>query len=258
MKLKRRTFFSNPEWLSLPWKDRPKTPIDEVVDISAVLANIFVRSSDPEATCQPQELIRHIDHCWKLEGELLQFWARFNEMYRGSMYWSEFSRHDNATDSEEFGKVFPVAFHYPNLRIAHTCAIYWSTLILLWATLAQLYQLPGPLTAAQTTTDNDGSSGSSGTSSDDSSPAQPDARFAALTASTLAAARNICQSLEYYMLDEMKAIGPQAAIIPLSAVIDTLPAFPGCERELAWAKAASEKIVEKGLRLMRFVNVEEE
>ena len=257
VKAKRSTFLSDPEWLTLPWKDRPKTPVDEVVDISAVLANIFIQSSTID---QLHELSRHLDRCWKLESELLQFWASFNKMYRGTLYWSELSRDDNATDSEEFGKVFPVAFHYPNVRIAHTCMIYWSALILLWATLGQLYQTIGPLLAAQTATDNDSSSSSNNDADVSSlSSAQPDyLRFAALTASTITAAHNICQSLEYYMRDEMKAFGPQACIIPLSAVVDTLPAFPGCERELAWAKAAFEKIAEKGFKLMRFVNVVEE
>jgi hypothetical protein len=59
------------------------------------------------------------------------------------------------------------------------------------------------------------------------------------------------------MQKEMKGLGPTVTVIPLMAVIDILPNFPHCSRELAWAKALCEKFNEKGLRLMKYLDSEE-
>jgi hypothetical protein len=58
------------------------------------------------------------------------------------------------------------------------------------------------------------------------------------------------------MQEEMKGVGPAITAIPLMAVLDVLPNFPHCSRELAWAKAVFGKFSEKGLRLMKCLDSE--
>jgi hypothetical protein len=170
--------------------------------------------------------------------------------------------------------VFPVAFYFPNLTIAFTCMIYWASIILLWAVLSQLYQVLATINV------HDGALGSS---SGGSCPTCSDADIShdtchcaeRLTAAqiaqfdmselppiepridVLAATRNICQSLEYCMRQEMRCSGATVTVIPLMAVIDVLRNIPQCRRELAWAQAAFEKVNARGFRLMKFLDTED-
>jgi hypothetical protein len=206
--------------------------------------------------------LKIVDRCWKIEAELRQLFTDLENGNPGPLYWPELSTTVNPADDAELGKVFPVAFHFPNLVTAFTCMIYWASLMLLWAVLSHVYQLLGTLKVHNTATDSPADAGGedkpptpqhSTTTQFDMSQLLPvDPRI-----DVLAASRNICQSLEYCMQKEMKGLGPTITVIPLMAVIDILPNFPHCSRELAWAIAVREKFNEKGLRLMKYLDSEE-
>ncbi len=274
VKTQRSTYLSDPEWMELPWKGRVKTPIDQLVDISAGLARILVQGfeiQDLESIVIFHAAMGLIGRCREMELKLRDFYADFDKGNRGRLYWSKFTTADNSADDVKLGKVFPVAFHFPNIRVAHTCMIYWTTMILLWATLSHLYrvlattELPNEVlhgladNCSQNFADAESSNAACGEDVQLYSN-QPD--FNQLLPleprlDVVTAMRNICQSIEYCMQDEMKSIGPQATVIPLMAVIDTLPALPHHGRELAWARAAFEKVKEKGFHLLRYLDKEE-
>jgi hypothetical protein len=249
--------------------------LDEVLDRTAALANLFVEGFDIEGLESTRLLLaalKIVDRCWKIEAELRQLFTDLENGNPGPLYWPELSTAVNPADDAELGKVFPVAFHFPNLQTAFTCMIYWASLILLWAVLSHVYQLLGTLKVHNTATDSPADTCCHGCAGDcsghdacscegnpqhttqfDMSQLLPvDPRI-----DVLAASRNICQSLEYCMQKEMKGLGPTITVIPLMAVMDILPNFPHCSRELAWAKAQSEKFGEKGLRLMKYLDSEE-
>jgi hypothetical protein len=188
------------------------------------------------------------------------------------LHWPELSTEVNPADDAERGKLFPVAFHFPNLIIAHTCMIYWAALILLWAILMHVYEVLSTLQVhIDDLADAEGSScpvcsnadSSHYTSNcEDGGKVAQRAKFDVTDLppiepriDVLAAIRNICQSVEYCMQEEMRGMGPAVTVIPLMAVIDVLPIFPHHVRELAWAQAAFNKVNEKGFRLMRHVEI---
>jgi hypothetical protein len=222
--------------------------------------------------------LKIVDRCWKIEAELRQLFTALENGSPGPLYWPELSTTVNPADDAELGKVFPVAFHFPNLVTAFTCMIYWASLILLWAVLSHVYQLLGALKVHNAATDSPADTCSSchGRAGDNSShdacncedkPPTPQHTTTQFDMNqlppvdprvdVLAASRNICQSLEYCMQKEMKGLGTTVTVIPLMAVIDILPNFPHCSRELAWAIALREKFNEKGLRLMKYLDSEE-
>jgi hypothetical protein len=220
--------------------------------------------------------LKIVDRCWKIEAELRQLFTDLENGNPGPLYWPELSTAVNPADDAELGKVFPVAFHFPNLMTAYTCMIYWASLIPLWAILSHVYQLLGALKVNNTATDSspadtcchgragDNSSHDACSCEDKSPTPQHTTQFDMSQLlpvdpriDVLAASRNICQSLEYCMQKEMKGLGQAITVIPLMAVIDILPNFPHCSRELAWAKALREKFNEKGLRLMKYLDSEE-
>jgi hypothetical protein len=214
--------------------------------------------------------LKIVDRCWKIEAELRQLFTDLENRNPGPLYWPELSTAVNPADDAELGKVFPVAFHFPNLVTAFTCMIYWASLILLWAVLSHVYQLLGALKVHNTATNSSADAGDNSSHdacSREDKPPTPQHTTTQFDMSqllpvdpridVLAASRNICQSLEYCMQKEMKGLGPTITVIPLMAVIDILPNFPHCNRELAWAKALREKFNEKGLRLMKYLDSEE-
>jgi hypothetical protein len=265
---------ADPEWTDSPWQNVPKKPYDKILDKTAALANLFVEGFDIEGL-EPARLLpaalKIVDRCWKIEAELRQLFTDFENENPGPLYWPKLSTIVNPADDAVLGKVFPVAFHFPSLRTAATCMIYWATLIPLWAVLSHVYQLLGTLKVHNTTaTDSPsdarchgGNGNHDACSCEGTSPTPRTTPFdmnqllpVDPRIDVLAASRNICQSLEYCMQEEMKGLGPAVTAVPLMAVIHILPNFPHCSRELAWAKALSEKFSEKGLRLMKYLDSE--
>lgn len=263
------TYLSDPEWIELPWKGHTKTSLDQVIDISAALARLLIEGTEierleatPSRFYATTELV---DRGWKLETKLRQIFKDLEKSHRGPLYWPEFSTEDNPADSVELGKVFPVSYRFAELPIAHTCMLYWTTVILLWAVMSKLYtillsavDLNQPACRSDVNSQVEGNGAAEGKDAQLPQPQFDTNRLLPLEprVDVISASRNICQSLEYFMQDSMKSLGPQVAVIPLMAVLETLPAFPGCKRELDWAKAAFANINRKGMRLMRYLDGE--
>jgi hypothetical protein len=261
----------------LPWKNIPRSPFDQLLDKTAALANLFVQGFEIEgleSTSLLLAVLKIVDCCWKIEAELRQFYKDLKSAHPGPLHWPELSTDENPADDAELGKVFPVAFHFPNLMMAFTCMIYWASLILIWAIVSHMYQILGTIQIHNVVPDSPADDSCLDCSNDggskDACSCEDRARTAHMAQfeinklpplerriDILAATRNICQSLEYCMQEEMKSLGPAATVIPLLAVIEVLPIFPHCSRELAWAKAAFEKVDGKGFRLMKHLDSEE-
>ena len=161
--------------------------------------------------------LKIVDRCWKIEAELRQLFTDFENGNPGPLYWPELSTAVNPADDAKLGKVFPVAFHFPNLMTAYTCMIlYWASLILLWAVLSHVYQLLGALKVDNTATDSPAGTCRHGRAGDKSSHEacscedEPTPRRTTQfdmnqllpvdpRIDVLAASRNICQSIEYCM-----------------------------------------------------------
>lgn len=271
IKTRRPTYLADSDWTELPWKNIPKRPFDQLLDKTAVLANLFVQGLEIESLTSTSLLVaalKVVHRCWELEAELRQLYDGIESATPGPLHWPELSTEENPADDAELGKVFPVAFHFPNLMMAFTCMIYWASSILVWAILAQMYQVLGtmqrqnivPESGSCLTCSNTDSGYDTCSCEDGSKTAKFDIKELPALESridVLGAARNICQSVEYCMQEDMKSLGTSATVIPLMSVIDVLPAFPHCSRELAWAKAAFVKVNQRGFRLMKYVASEE-
>ena len=258
LKSRQPSYLADPDWVELPWKTISKTPFDQLLDITATLANLFVQASEIEgleSTGLLSAALGVVKHCWKIDDELGRFYENFERENRGSLYWPAFSTEDNPADDAVMGKVFPVAFQFSNLQLAFTCMIYWASSILLWAILSRIYELLGTLqshNACQLCSEDNGNHDTCNAPHFDTGQVPPmEPRI-----DVLAAARNICQSIEYCMQEEMKGVGPAATVIPLLAVIELLANFPQCSRELSWAKSAFARLFQRGYRLMTHIGKE--
>ncbi|KAH0847032.1 C6 zinc finger domain protein [Fonsecaea pedrosoi] len=249
------SFLGDPLWLEVPWQVKPKTPYDRIYDF---------------LTCAPEllrqgEMLEHMDFdgklqlatkmiwkCWKLDAELQSVYDSLEKSHDGPLYWPELAKDQSLDVGSKDGMLFPVAFHFPNLSIANTVIISWGVQAILWQGLWNLYGLIAELQTAfaegaafaQGNVD-----GATGFSTDDVGsifhfpPLEHRADFAA-------PCRNILQSVEYSLQDDMLDQGPKCVAAPLRMAIETLLPFPQYRREVDWAERAVKKIQERSFRLL--------
>jgi hypothetical protein len=173
---------------------------------------------------------------------------------------------DNDTADPELGKVFPVSYHFMDLQTAQICMLYWMTLVITSSILEDMYDHLSQIqkdeeTASQGSNpllfpENENNTNSSFQSTPVSSAAIHLRSLPILPHShnIVSLAKDICQSVEYCLLDEMRCSGPGSALTPLYvAILVFKKNLPQCRRELVWARDAMEKLQERGHRLMKFV-----
>lgn len=252
------TYLATPDWLSKPWSTHPKSRLDQVFDFCSLAPEIF-QHADKIDGLSPHDalhkMIHLVDRCWKIDAALGQFYTELESNALGPLYWHKLARENNLPEDVEAGKVFPVAFHFPNLYIATTMMYYWSTLLMLRAGLCGLYQAIASVGLNCREID------CGCVSCNDKVPANGFHihRFKMSQLLPLgqclefpSIAWNICQSVEYCMQETMLSLGPTAVSAPLAIVIDTMKVLPGYDREVSWAKAAVARVTERGLRILKY------
>ena len=250
---------SSPLWTETPWKNKPKAPVDRLIDFLTQAPEIYVEVSRL-GHLSPQALLTKtldlIDRCWELHDEVQAFFSDYESTLPGPLYEPFLSTETNPADNPSDGKVFPVAFHFRNLGLANIAMWYWTIKLLVCSGMADgfysiihnmksdpqianagcgycdacLVEQPGCLTRARL---------------DGLRPLGECKDYWTL-------AWNICQSFEYYM--QMMGIGPIAVTAPLTIVAEILKSHPEKDRETRWVKASLKKVEERGLRFLGFVD----
>ena len=202
-------------------------------------------------------MLKLVDRCWQIDVGLEQFYTELESSTLGPLYWPKLSLEKSPVDDAELGKVFPVAFHFLNLKISSTLIFYWATLLMLWSGLFQLYRAISALNldcqeigccCVSCKDKKSDSGGGTHIHKFDMSRLPPLGHRLDFPS----AAWNVCQSVEYCMQESMLSFGPYSVAAPLAIVIDTLKDIPRYGRELSWAKAALARVTEKGLRLLQY------
>lgn len=110
--------------------------------------------------------------------------------------------------------------------MASTCVLCWTLCIILWSGLTKLYYAIATVDLANdfigTAPTGDGKGDGKPSKLFDMRQLPPlEQRI-----DTIDLIRNICQSFEFCMQDEMRSMGPSAIIFPLQVVIDHLKVRP--------------------------------
>jgi hypothetical protein len=185
--------------------------------------------------------------------------------FSSPMYWSVLATEPNTADDPIRGKVFPVAYNFPNMTVARSLMLYWACRLLVWAGFLFLYRgiLELEIEAADARCSNypdcamfdDGMcycrhlvEKPAGCYKFDPSLLKPldyrtDLRLLIY---------NVCQSVEYCLKSGLTMFSSWSAGTPLSFVYETTKAFPGFERELAWMEATLRKLQHSGLRIIKY------
>ena len=262
-----------PQWTSEPWKGRPKCIKQRLFDLGLELPAIYRQASETVAIKDPAlalaNRLKVIEECVELNRRFDSWYEELRKEIPGPLYHSRFSTMTTLADDEEHGKVFPIAYEFPSLRIAHTTAMYWSLSSVLHGILLMV------LGALQPSAQESylGPSGQRHACANHKDAARCDCESKAPGPSPGAevpnlsslpswedsvricesAAANVCQSIEYYLRDESGTIGSAWAIFPLRAVMQFYHRRGG--RELQWCAAVFQKLSEgKGLEFSRHIS----
>ena len=106
--------------------------LDLVVKVPNIIADGYRMLQAPIEGTAPLDasvmlpfILELVDRCWKVDSQLQGFYATLEKETLGPVYWPELSTEIEGVDTEiELGNVFPVAFKFLDMRMAHTCLIY--------------------------------------------------------------------------------------------------------------------------------------
>ena len=131
--------------MSLPFRDRSKPLLHQLLDLVVKVPNIIADGYqmlqaplEGSAAFDPSVMLDLIlglvDRCWTVDAELQKFYESLEKRTLGPVYWPELSIEVEGVANEGgVGKVFPVAFKFLDLKMAHVCLLYcmqFSTFLL--------------------------------------------------------------------------------------------------------------------------------
>lgn len=245
----RETFLSQPEWVQGPWKLTPKTFHDKLFDHMFAIPAIH-QQSDGLSRETDQTVLQDghrgvIAKCLKVESELRSLFETFEQSASGPLYWPELSTLESHLDDVRLGKVYPVSFHFAAYSVAQVNTTYWSAMMTIHHQLMYTYNKLAAMEfstqSAGSTTDDDPESVTVGLVFHSAVPSAMRAREHSDIWKTMA--RNICQSVEYYLTGW---VGP----------VYLLPLLWGCKsclesthedwsREISWIVDMMGRIMKK-------------
>lgn len=180
-----------------------------------------------------------IRQCWDLDWTLQKCYEEIQLAATGPLYWSVLSRKDDQTHEAREGKLFPVAYQFPDAKIASTLMMYWASLVMLWSGLCHLYQHIDSIINDESTAERQ---------DHDLPPLDHRADF-------LSMAWHVCRSVEYCMQKEMMTLGTLVVSTPLAITIGAIRDNPRCKREVAWMRTALGQVRDRGLRIFEYVQL---
>lgn len=200
----------------------------QVLPILEAFDTLVMASANKAAKCIM--LARLLQRCSALHAQLLAWCEHLREQVHGSLYWSASSVAHNPADPLN-SRIFPLAFHFPNLSIAQLLLLYWSTLIVLFRTIQDIG------TKLRSNEIEDSALGPKSLLKDGASWNDPGFDHNYPSNTTIAALANkICQSFEYCYHSTNGTLGLQSTIFTRWVAQDFYASQPDCHRELAWCE----------------------
>lgn len=221
-----------------PWAGIPKTSHDQVTDCLAQAPMILerVRSLPHLPKSQQVDLLqRLIRECWRINKQLNVI---YDEMRSQNLYWRVPSQ------TPLFSDLFPVVFCFRDAQVAATLVLLWATRTMLWSGLFNMYQHLESIAPENSCRVAE---------SDQCSVLEFEGTDRCR--GYLSVAHQVCQSVEYFLKDDMLLAGPLSVSPALGIVLDSLRNRPGHGREIAWIQSTLEVVRRKGLRVVQDVNL---
>ena len=251
--------FSQPEWRSTPFRRYVKGPDQQLFDlgeaITWILAAAEKSKSTPREAAHAEERIGLLEQCLKLNEEYDAWYEQLKKDIQPPHYWPEFATMRNPVDKHGEGRVYPVAFRFPNIFLAKLMVDYWALSIILLSTTFHLYlslKDPCPPDPGQP----EHPAGDKDPQARAAPPIEREIPVPAVAKNPMmirALADLIAQSMEYCLSSEMGILGSQWALFGLRAALQTYQYFPK-SRQLRWLQETHDRISDqKGVKFSKAI-----
>lgn len=237
--------------MEAPWSKLPKTSLDQVTDCLMAAPGILQRVPllaylSPDH--QLELILELVAECWQLDQKLdlvdneIQHAASYRRYNVNSPHKSPLADHDSRN------QMFLSDFDFEDSTIARTLILLWATRTTLWSGLCSLYRHYEGLKEIYH---------SNSPSNDITNSCKHNESMKSLPElghreDYLSMAHNVCQSLQYFLQNEMGIIGVLSITPAIGLVIDALRNWPGHAQELHWLQESLDSIQEKGIRVLEY------
>ncbi|KAJ5645727.1 hypothetical protein N7507_011738 [Penicillium longicatenatum] len=233
------TILFDSTWMEQPWVVYTNSPLDCITDCFAHVPGILerVRKLPTLSANQQLGLLYDLVHeCWQVDNQLNIIHDGIIKSAPGPLYWLVPSQQSFLAHDDSVAGLFPFVFCFSNIQTARTLTLLWATRSMLWTGLCNLYNYANFLAA-----------GSCKFITDESSLPPLGHRE-----DYVSMACHVCQSVEYFLQNEMLLAGPISVSPALVIVLDSLQQgyHP---QEVTWLRATLDVIRRKGLQALEYV-----
>lgn len=224
-------FLSQPEWMTVPWKNHAKSMTHQFIDVMAFLPVLLETYDNTERNksvgSEEQRRARQslLAQCAILNSQLHRWYAQLCGHYKGRTLW-----HTLPSDEDDTSYPFPHFFSFNDHFLAYIIMLYWTTALVIQATMCQIAHL----------LNQDLDPGNGLLYSETILPPSIDPLFYAM---------NIVQSLPYFLHPEMGTLGPNLALFPMGMTFaffasPTQPSFVSDKRGMKSMGSMMNKLIE--------------
>ncbi|ETS73394.1 hypothetical protein PFICI_14999 [Pestalotiopsis fici W106-1] len=250
------SFLIEPSWIQNPWGSE-KSHFDLLLDIVLELPVLFVQSDAIAKIACPQERLKKfletIHKGQRMESLLTTWLARFEPSVNGPLYYPELKFTENASGGYRLSSI---VFQFPAFFVAQNVVYYWLGLLIVHAHLCFMYNgLERLMDALASVMDTYACTCDSTSENEPGGPAACVRHFNLKMLPPLAHRRNwgkttaynICQSIDYFLQEDLRDFGT-TTVIPALAIVKTYwGLWPGdWTREISWAQHMLKDIMARG------------
>lgn len=224
------SFMAQAEWIEKPWQKFAKKLIDRIIDCVAHIPRLFHQLHLFERLSpEDQRLLglRLMAEFQSLDTTLQNIYSILNDSVEGPLYWSALSRHYDPAGDPMKGPLFPVAFHFPNVKTAGHLMMYWATRALLWTGWREVYENLEQV-------------------NENPSPHLP-------PCDVLSMITNVCQSAEFCLDKTNQLMGASIASTPLAICKAILSNNARHQQHFSWIQVTLERLQTRELRILKYI-----
>ncbi|CAK7214266.1 hypothetical protein SCUCBS95973_002080 [Sporothrix curviconia] len=262
------SFLSTRDWQSLPYRVLHKNAYDELFDLlemlPGLLAQVNAIKAEKHLPAMLTRTLTAIQQAWRIDKGFAAWYVRYDASVPGPLMVPRLSQMPSVTDNPSQGKLYPVAFDFSHFIVGQAMTLYWSGLVILYAFLSNSYkQLRRLVPAVHAAVESDCTCGcGDGDDDDDEEETRTMPicmRHFALDklpplghrAYPRAMADQVCQSVEYFLQEDMGIFGGSMIYPPLLIVHLSLPMWEGDNsRQGQWIADMVQKIAKKENRMV--------
>jgi len=246
---RKKSFLAQPEWRDLPWASNPdtKSQFDRLLDIYLDMPELPAYRYTIEAMSNPRQILdgalATVRDGERIALALDAWFDYFRTTLPGSLYHAELSTIDSFVDGSELGRLFPVAFHFPAFIVGQNLVYYWAALVHVRSHLCSMHAILSRLLSMLDSIGRINLPCSCAASKD------PLECLRHVTADLLPAisrkddwpfeaAKNICQSVEYFFKHGVRSLG-LLSVMPALLIVKNFwgKEAPGnWDLEIAWLR----------------------